>query len=171
MRPWSLHGGVQSVDAAKRTITVTSKGEKGVVEKTFTLAKGARVLLNDGLTKGGKDQEGKLADLTEGTPVTVRVSAADPKTALEVRPQGRSLNGDLKGVDAGSKQITVTVKEDGGVVDKELTLADGARVTVEDGKNSREAKLSDLAAGSRVVVQMSVIDPTKAVRVAVHEDK
>jgi RNA polymerase sigma factor (sigma-70 family) len=171
VRPWSLHGGVQSVDAAKRTITVTSKGEKGAVEKTFTLAKEARVLLNDGLTKGGKDQEGKLADLTEGTPVTVRVSVVDPKTALEVRPQGRSLHGELKGVDAGSNQITVTVKADAAVVDKEIALVKDARVTVEDGKSTREAKLSDLATGSRVVVQLSVIDPTKAVRVAVHEDK
>jgi RNA polymerase sigma factor (sigma-70 family) len=171
VRPWSLHGGVQSVDAAKRTITVTSKGEKAAVEKTFTLAKEARVLLNDGLTKGGKDQEGKLADLTEGTPVTVRVSAVDPKTVLEVRPQGRSLHGELKGVDAGSNQITVTIKEDAAVVDKEIALLKDAHITIEDGKNTREAKLSDLATGSRVVVQLSVIDPAKAVRVAVHEDK
>jgi RNA polymerase sigma factor (sigma-70 family) len=171
VRPWNLRGGVRSVDAAKRTMTVTSKGAKGAVEKTFTLAKEARVLLNDGLSKGGKDQEGKLADLTDGTPVLVRVSAVDPKTLLEVRPQGRSLNGELKGVDVGSNQITVTVKEDGGLVDKAVTLVKAARVTVEDGKGAREAKLSDLAAGSRVVVQLSVIDPKKAVRVSVREDK
>jgi RNA polymerase sigma factor (sigma-70 family) len=170
VRPWHLHTGVKSVDADKRTVTVTMKGEDGPFEKTFTLAKEARVLLSDGLAKGEKDQEGKLADLTEGTPVLVRVSAVDPKVALELRPQGRSLFGELKGVDAGSSQITVTVKEDGALVDKALTLVKGGRVTIEDGKGSREAKLSDLAAGSRVVVQLSVFDPAKAVRVAMHEE-
>jgi hypothetical protein len=41
--------------------------------------------------------------------VQVRVLAVDPKRALEVRPQGMSLNGELRGVDAGNNQINVTV--------------------------------------------------------------
>ena len=32
-------------------------------------------------------------------------------------------------------------------------------------------KYSDLATGSRVLVQLSVFDPTRAVRVTAHEDK
>jgi RNA polymerase sigma factor (sigma-70 family) len=168
--PSHQYGAVKSVDAAKGALTVTSKGEGGQVEKTYTLARGARVLLTDGLVKGDKEQEGKLADLAEGTPVLVRVSAVDPKTVLEVRPHGKGLNGELKGVDAGSGLITVTVKEDGGLVDKALTLVKGARVTIDSDKGSREAKLSDLAAGSRVAVQLSVFDATRAVRVSVREE-
>jgi RNA polymerase sigma factor (sigma-70 family) len=170
VRPGHLHAAVKSVDADKRTVTVTTKNEKGQVEKTYTLAKGARVLLSDGLTKGDKDQEGKLADLTEGTPVLVRVSAVDPKAALELRPQGASLQGDLKGVDAGNGLVTVTYKGENGLVDKELTLVKNARITIENGKGAREVKLSDLATGSRVVVQLSVFDPAKAARVAVREE-
>jgi RNA polymerase sigma factor (sigma-70 family) len=169
VRPWEVHADLRSVDADKRTITIATKGTDGPVEATYTLAKGARVLLSDGLKKGDKDQEGKLADLTQGTPVRLRVSAVDPKTILEVRPQGRSLYGELKGVDAGNNQLTITVKEDGALVDKVLTLAKNSQVSIDDGKKSREAKLADLTIGSRVLVQLSVFDPAQAARVTVRE--
>jgi hypothetical protein len=169
LRPRQLHGGIKSVDDGKRTITVTSKHDKGQVEETYTFTKGARVLLNDGLTKGGKDQEGKLADLTEGTPVQLRVSAVDPKTVLEVRPQGKALHGELKGVDGGNSLITVTYKDENGLNDKELTVAKNAHISIDSEKGSREAKLSDLPIGSRVNVQLSVFDASKAVRISVLE--
>jgi hypothetical protein len=168
--PSHLGGAVKGVDAGKGTLTVTAKVEGGPVEKTYTLARGARVLLNDGLVKGDKDREGKLTDLAEGTAVLVKVSAVDPKTVLEVRPQGTSFTGELKGVDAGNRLITVAVKEDGGPVDKLLALPKNARITIDGDKGGREAKLSDLAVGARVVVQLSVFDATKAVRVSVRDE-
>jgi len=168
--PWDLHAAVKSVDADQRALTVTSKDETGVVEKTFTLIKRARVLLNDGLTKQDKDQEGKLADLTEGTPVLVRVSAVDPSQALELRPQGRGFYGVLKAVDADKGKVTVTVKEEGGHVDKELTLVKKARISIELRKGGTgETTLSGLTTGSPVVVQLSVFDAAKAVRLTVRE--
>jgi RNA polymerase sigma factor (sigma-70 family) len=173
LRPWARQGGVKGVDARKRTITITSKDEKGEVETTYTLVEGGRVLLNDGLTKGDADQEGKLGDLAAGTTVQVRVSAVDPKTALEVRPQGKSLFGDLKGVDVDGRTITVTVKEGGGLVDKALTLDKKAKLTMSNALgSSSDIGLKDLKAGLPVVVQLSVFDATKAVRVTeLHGDR
>jgi RNA polymerase sigma factor (sigma-70 family) len=166
VRPWTLHAGVMSVDAAKRTIIVTTKSEDGPVEKTYTLVEGAKVLLNDGLTKGSKDQEGKLGDLTGGTPVQVRVSAVDPKTVLEVRPQGQVYFGELKGIDAAKSQITIAVKEDGQLVDKQMTLLKEARVLFSDGLTKEEMrKLTDLTEGTPVQVRMSVVDPKMVLEV------
>jgi RNA polymerase sigma factor (sigma-70 family) len=165
LRPWHEHGGVVSVNADKRTITIASKSENGPVEGTFTLVKEGRVRLNDGLTKGGKDEEGKLADLAEGTTVLVLVSAVDPKMALEVRPSGRGLSGELKGVDAGNGRITITVKEDGGLVDKELEVVKDARISIDDANSTVPAKLADLKVGSRVVIRLSVLEPVKAAHI------
>ena len=58
------------------------------------------MILDDGLVKGAA-KEGKLGDLTEGTGVALRVSAFDKKTVLGIRLQGRSLTGNVKGVDTG----------------------------------------------------------------------
>jgi RNA polymerase sigma factor (sigma-70 family) len=171
LRPWHRQASVTKVDADKRTVTVSTKTEDGAVETTYALAKGARVLLNDELTKGGKDQEGKLTDVGEGTVVAVLVSAVDPKTVLELRPTGRTLRGELKGVDAGNGSITVTVKEEGGPVDRTFTLVKDARLTIETDKGGREAKLPDLPSGSPAVVRLSVFDPAKAAHVLVHADK
>src|SRR5262249_51215946 len=149
-----LHGTVKAVDAAKNTITVASKGEGGPVEKTLTLTKEAKVLLSDGLSKGDKDQEGKLTELAEGTPVQVQLSV-DRRRALSVRVQGGSVHGSVKGVDLGNNTITVTLKEDAQVVDKTFTLVKDVRV---DG-----GKLTDLTEGTPVAVQLSVFDKQKAV--------
>jgi RNA polymerase sigma factor (sigma-70 family) len=169
VRPWTQYGSVLGVDAGKRTITVTSKGKDGPVETTFTLAEGARVLLNDGRTKGSKDQEMKLGDLAGGTPVHVRVSAVDPKTVLEVRPQGQIVFGELKGIDAGKSKITIAVKEDGQLVDKEFTLVKEARVIFSDGltkgNKEEERKLTDLTEGASLQVRMSVVDPKMVLEV------
>jgi RNA polymerase sigma factor (sigma-70 family) len=171
LRPWHQHASVTKVDADKRTVTIAWKSKDGTGETTYTLAKGARVLLSDELVKGGKEEEGKLADLREGTMVFVLVSVVDPKTALEVRPSGRTLQGELKGADAGNGTITLTVKEEGGLVDKTLTLVKGARVSIDSDKGGREAKLSDLTTGSRVIVRLSVFDPDKAAHVSAYPDK
>ncbi len=155
-----LQGHIKAVDATNNTITVSSKDSGGVEDKTLTLAKGAKILLSDGLSKDTKPQEGKLADLAEGTTVQVQQSV-DRKTALSIQVRGGSLNGTVKGVDLGTNTLTVTVKEDAQVVDKALTIAKEARV---DG-----GKLTDLAEGTPVQVTLSVFDKKVAVGIRIRE--
>jgi RNA polymerase sigma factor (sigma-70 family) len=155
----SLFGAVKAVDAGKNTLTVTTKESGGLVTKTLTLAKGARIVLAD----PGDEKEGKLADLAEGTSVNVRLSL-DRKTALEVTVYGPSFIGTLKGVDAGSNTITVTVKESGTLVDKTFDVAKSAFINVSDGKSEQKAKLTDLTVGAQVAIRLSV-DKTRAVAI------
>jgi RNA polymerase sigma factor (sigma-70 family) len=68
----TLHGVVKSVDTTNNTITLNVKEDGMVVEKTVTLHKDARI---DGA---------KLGDLSEGTFVSVRLSASDGKTGVGV---------------------------------------------------------------------------------------
>jgi RNA polymerase sigma factor (sigma-70 family) len=155
--PASLHTYVKAVDLASNTITVAYKDSKGTPEeKTLLLDKNAKVLLNDGLVKGFKDQEGKLSDLTEGTRAVLKVSALDQKTVLEIRLEGEPLHGTVKAVDVGNNTITITVKENAGLVEKTLVLVKDARI---------DGNLGDIAPGTRVIVQVSVFDKTKAARV------
>jgi len=63
----SLSAVVKAVDAGKSTITVTvvvDPAKKQIEEKTFALAKDARVMLHEWRTKPEEGKEGKLADLT-----------------------------------------------------------------------------------------------------------
>jgi RNA polymerase sigma factor (sigma-70 family) len=159
-RAADVHGNVKSVDAANNQLTVVVKEKDGPTERTFTMAKGAKVLLNDGLKKNTKDKEAELTELTEGTPVRVQPTV-DRKTALTVRVQGATVHGTLKGVDVGNNTLTVTVKEDAQVVDKTLPVSKEARL---------DGKLADLPAGSRVSLQMSVFDKNVIVGVHVHKE-
>jgi RNA polymerase sigma factor (sigma-70 family) len=159
-RAADVQGSVKSVDAANNKLTVVVKEKDGPTERTFTLAKGAKVLLNDGLKKNTKDKEAELTELTEGTRVRVQPTV-DRKTALTVRVQGATVHGTLKGVDVGNNTLTVTVKEDAQVVDKTLAVAKDARL---------DGKLADLPAGSRVSLQMSVFDKNVVVGVHVHKE-
>jgi RNA polymerase sigma factor (sigma-70 family) len=151
VHPGSLHGSVKSTDATKNTITVATKGAKGVEETTVALMEGAKIILDDGIgKKGDAPKEGKMADVAEGLPVWVQLSGYDKTHAVSVRVSGPSLSGTLKNVDIGNNALTVTVKEDAQIVDKTLTLSKEVHV---DG-----AKLTDLVGGERVSVRLSVTD-------------
>jgi hypothetical protein len=153
-----INGHVKAVDAGGKTITIATKEEGGVVEKTLALVDGIKIIMDDGLgKKGDTPKEGKLADLTEGTTVGVQLSV-DRKRALGIQVRGESVNGHVKGVDLGTNTLTVTLKEDAQVVDKSYTLAKEARI---DG-----GKVSDLTEGTPVALTLSVFD--KKVVVAVH---
>src|SRR5262249_11330508 len=121
-----IQGGVKSVDATQNSITITTKDQTGAVEKTFALHKDAKVLLNDGLAKGTPDTEGKLADLAEGTRVSIR-QTVDRKTALEIRVHGATIHGTLTGIDTGNNTVTVSYKGDSGLVEKTFKLGKGAK--------------------------------------------
>jgi RNA polymerase sigma factor (sigma-70 family) len=152
-----VHGYVKSLDVRTKSFTVATKGKDGPIEYPLTLGKGAKVIKDDGLgKKGDAPKEGKLDDLAEGTSVLVQLSV-DRKVALGVNIFGASLSGTVKSYDDSTKALTVTVKEDGALVDKLLTLAKGAQV---DG---------GLAAGVQVSVRLSVDDKAFAVHVHVHD--
>lgn len=153
-----LHCHVKSVDAKKGTVTVESKGKDGPIEQTLNIVKGAKVILDDGIgKKGDPPTEGKLADLTEGVRVIIQLTV-DRKSALGISIHGQTLFGQLKGYDAGNRSLTITVKEDGGLVDKTFKLAKDARI---DG---------ELTAGAGVNVRLSVKDKESAVGVHVRKD-
>jgi RNA polymerase sigma factor (sigma-70 family) len=157
----SLYGSVKAVDADKNTVTIAGKDKGGPFEKTLELARGAKVWLDDGLVKNGA-KEGKLADLAEGTPVVVHLSGYDRKTVVRVDAHGPGLYGSLKGVDAGANTITITVKEDGNLVDKTFDLAKNVKV---DG-----GKLGELTEGTAVSLQLSIFDKKTVVHVHVHKE-
>ncbi len=72
---------LKSVDAAKNTITITTETRQGKVDKTFQVAKDAKV------TVDGKDA--KLADLKAGATVLLTLSAEDGNTVIQVRTPSR----------------------------------------------------------------------------------
>ncbi len=156
----SLHGAVKAVDGEKNVLTLVTKTKDGPAEKTVELAKGAKVLLDDGLVKSGA-KEGKLADLAEGTPIVVHLSGYDRKIAVGVLARGPTVHGTLKGVDAGTNTLTVTVKENAAVEDRTFELAKGVKA---DG-----GKAADIPAGSIVSLQLSIFDNKKVVAVHVHK--
>jgi small nuclear ribonucleoprotein (snRNP)-like protein len=145
----SVQGGVKKVDATNKTITIEVKEDGQAVEKTFTLAADASIFVPE----GKKGDEGKLADLTEGAGVSLKL-ALDGKTVLFVSAAGANVGGTLKGVDVGGNTITVTVKEDGGPTDKTYELAKDVRVNLDGQKEA--GQLTDLTMGSKVALQLSL---------------
>jgi hypothetical protein len=159
----SLHGMVKAVDADKKTITITYKNQDGAQEKIFNLGKGVPVHVAD----SPDSKPVKLADLTEGTSVVAELSL-DRQTVLGLTVFGPTFTGLVKGVDGGSNTITVTVKEDGSLVDKTLDVAKNAQITVTSGKKSGQAKLTDLAEGMLASLRLSL---DKMTVVAIHAQK
>jgi hypothetical protein len=156
----SLHGQVRTVDASKRSLVLATKGDGGPEEKSFDVAKDARVILAD----PGKEQEGKLEHLTEGAGVAVALSR-DRTRVVGIRIEGPNVNGSVKSVDGGGESITVTVKEEGQLVEKTFPLAKGASITIHDGDKDRAGNLSDLTEGMPISVKLSVFDKKTAVAV------
>ena len=68
----TIFGTVKSVDTTNNTITLNVKEDGMLVEKTVTLHKEAKI------------DSGKLGDLTDGTFVSIRLSASDGKTGVGV---------------------------------------------------------------------------------------
>lgn len=148
----SYQGGVRSVDAVQHTITIGIKGEGGQEDKTFAVAKDARITLADGT----KNAEGKLTDLSDGLAVILNLSL-DKQTVRAINATGPGQNGTVKSVDVGSKTITITVKEDGNLVDKTFEVA-------------KAVNLSDVKDGVEVSLQLAV-DKKTVIGVHVHKDK
>lgn len=157
---------VVSVDAERLAITVkTGNKTEGVVEQTWSLAPGVRVIL---LAGKGQQAEGKLPDVSAGDPVILR-TAADEKTVVAIVVQGRSGNYIIRSVDPEKRAIVVVAgkgKEASG--EQEFDVADDAVITIAagDGKGKGKApgeakgqgeprRLSDLVAGTPVGLQFA----------------
>ncbi len=149
---------VQSVDAAKNTLTVVSKL---LGTKTFDVAKSARVILDDGT--GGKlgFKDGKLSDIAEGFVVTVRLSE-DRNSVVGIWAEGPSIRGDVKAVSATQRTITVTITDMQNESGQEKTfeVAPKVRVVIHDGKSrgkvaSEASKLADVPVGAVVTLKLS----------------
>jgi RNA polymerase sigma factor (sigma-70 family) len=147
----SAHGVVKSVDAGRNTVTVSGKGADGPRDQTFELESGAKVTLDDGIgAKGTAAKEGKLTDLSEGLSVVVQLSGYDRSKAVAVHATGPNVAGVLKGVDTSAGTVTVTLKEDGSVIEKTFALSKDAKI---EGGN-----LGDLVGGTGVSLRLSVRD-------------
>jgi hypothetical protein len=171
----TLRGRLKSVDAAKKTITAVVATNFGrdaqPEEKTLTLSADAEIGVDDGRGRRFSIREGKLADLAEGSGLTLQLST-DGKTALSVIAEGPQLNGTVLENAADKKQLILRVgptapgEEPG---ERTVDVADDAVVLLDDGRGRRlslaAGKLADIPAGSSVQVRLSG-DQKEAVYVA-----
>ncbi len=72
---------LKAVDAEKSTVTITAETRQGKVDRTFQVAKDAKVTLD------GK--QAKLADVKAGTIVVMTFSAAEANTVIQIRTPTR----------------------------------------------------------------------------------
>jgi RNA polymerase sigma factor (sigma-70 family) len=155
-----VRGMVSVVDASRNTIRV-HLGKGFSKEETFALTGDAKVFLDDGTGDKLGFQEGKLADLAEGTFVALRLSADQKVTRIWA--DGPTIQGILKATDAAHHRIIVTVALTKGepAADKTFPVARNARLFIDDGKvhdKSRPAKppsLADLPAKAVVFLTLS----------------
>lgn len=164
VRGGSINGSVKSVDINKKTITIQTKNKKGAEDITVTLLEDAKIYLDDGMGDKKKPvpaKEGKLADLEDGTRVTIQLSGADRTQALGVVAVGPSASGNVKGVDVGNNTITIEFKGDGGLVEKTYTVHKEVRVNI--------GKLADVQAGKRADLRLSIDDKKTVVSINVSD--
>jgi RNA polymerase sigma factor (sigma-70 family) len=155
-----VSGVVNSVDASRNTVTLHPR--KGFLEpETFTIAGDAQVLLDDGTGAKLGFHEGKLADLSAGAPVTLRLS--EDLKVVRIWVEGPTIQGTLKSADAGKGTITAAVAITKGepATDKTFAVAPNARLVIDDGQvvdKSRPGKhprLADLPANAVVYLKLS----------------
>src|SRR5262245_28965726 len=155
-----VSGVVKAVDVWRNTILLHA-GKGTPVEETFTLDADAKVLLDDGTGDRLGFQEGKLADVTEGTSVTLRLSAGQKVTRVWV--EGPTIQGTLKAADAANRSITaaIAVSKSEPVADKTVPVHKRAKLIIDDGqapdksKPAKEPSLADLPANAVVFLKLS----------------
>lgn len=101
-----VSGVLQQVDLA-RSILVLATKELGPA--TLIIAKDAKVVVDDGTGDKFGFRDGKLADLTEGLAVIVRLTP-DREKVIAVWIEGVTVQGVLKAVDAANDRITALVR-------------------------------------------------------------
>jgi len=154
-----VSGVVKTVDAARNTLTL-QPGKEAPEPKTFTLAGDVEVLLADGTGDKLGFGKGKLADLTEGAAVTLRLSG-DEKV-VRVWVEGPTVHGILKAVDATNHRITVNVamSKTEPATDKTFDLAKNVKLFIEDKpidktQPAKPPSLAELPANAMVSLKLS----------------
>ncbi len=174
----TVHGTIKGVDAGKNTITVASttrgsgrEAQPETQERTFTIAAGADIAVDDGRGKLFSVKETKLADLPVGAIVSVKLSA-DSKNALFILAEGPTVTGTVKSVDAGKRQIQLSNRRgvrggDDQVDEKTLAVSPTTSVILDDGKSRRfsvkEGKLEDIPVGALATVRLAADQQTATV--------
>jgi len=148
-RPRGSFGTVVKVDAASHTITFKVRGRDGKEEeKTVTIKEGVKLIGED----GKEDKEAHfLKELKPGEliQVTEREGKVVEVRDLPERPNLKYAGAAVK-VDADKHTITLKVKgKDGKEEEKTVEIKEGVKVFGKDGK---EGKLADIAAGTQVMV-------------------
>lgn len=133
-----LSGTVKSTNPATRTVTLSlgqprAPDGSGGEERTVAVADNATIVLDDGKGRRLSLKVGKLADVAPGTAVTLKLSS-DQSRAMQVRVEGPSFTGILKGSDATKGTITIVFPprsrtEPG--EERTFTVAKDARITSE----------------------------------------
>ena len=163
----TVQGTLKEVDVAKRIITVAVAMSKiePVADKTFAVARGAKLSIEDFALKDKSkpSKETTLADLPANAMVALKLSA-DRKVVGNIRAEGQVFKGFLKSVDAAKSTVTVTISFDKGDpgADKVFTVDKNAQVSVDDGvirdktKPIKAQSLNDLPVGALVVMRQSL---------------
>src|SRR5205823_2118067 len=135
-------------------------------EKTYSLAKNVEVCVpaGGGLRAGGVFKEIKLADIAEGSIVSIVLAGELVDAVIADEPIVRGL---VKSVDL--KKNTLTVNQGPGAagrgevapdVEKTYTISADTEIAVDDGRGRRhsirEARLDDLAEGAIVNLRLSL---------------
>ena len=164
-----LRAKLKSVDAGKNTLTVLVAGRGGrereaarEEERTFPVAKDAEIVADEGRGRFFALKEIKLADLTEGALLTLRLSL-DKKTVHNVLAEGPTLSGAIKELDARKKTLTLTIREARGDDAGEtmtVTVPEGTLILLDDGRGRRlsikPGKLADVPVGGVAVIRLTV---------------
>jgi hypothetical protein len=155
----TVAGELEAVDADKKRVTIaTFKRGEGKSEKTFSVAKDAKIL------RDGK--EAKLGDLKTGSKATLKLTA-DQKTVVSISVDSPPLSAPLKSVDASKNTITVIVGARGAKEDKTYQVAKDAKITID----GQEAKLADLSAGTSITFTLNSSDTVIQVRTQAQRDR
>ncbi len=161
----TVRGILKSVDAKKRTVTMTTgpaQREQAAEDKAFTIAADADIAIDDGRGRRFSIREGKLEELAEGTIITARLSL-DKGRVNSILAEGATIMGVIKSIDADKRMVTLTTRpargDDAGE-ERTVAVAKEAAILVDDGKGRRlsvkEAKLAYVAVGSMVMAKLSV---------------
>jgi RNA polymerase sigma factor (sigma-70 family) len=155
-----VSGAVKAVDVSHNMVTLHPSKEFPEPQ-TFTVAADVKVLLDDGTGDRLGFQEGKLADLSEGAPVTLRLS--EDQKVVRIWVEGPTVQGTLKAANVGNRTITVTVAlvKDEPATDRTFAVARKARLFIDDGQapdksqTVKQPSLADLPANAVVSLKLS----------------
>lgn len=156
-------GTIKSVDAGKKTLTITTRparGDDAGEESTYTVADDALLVSDDGRGRRLSLKRAKLADLQPGSTAMLKLSA-DQVFANLVRVEGPTVVGMLKAVDADKGLITIAIFKARGEApeEKSYAVAKDARVNI-DGNPANLGDLKVADNGPPVQLRLSLDQKT-----------